>query len=186
MHGRVQAALRKANEETDPNDNRGAGSQGYTNYVKNLTPGQGDSAVTDKDAQKSAKASQAAQNEKKLRATRIDDEYVAEKEVKVKDTRRVVDAIRAYDRSKDASRDATYDTDKGEKEKGDIEKKYAKKEQIGNIADITQAFMVKKLKQKLVMLQHFIKTNGKIASEPIGIKSMGVRRWRNKIEPMLK
>ena len=53
---------------------------------------------------------------------------IAEKEVDVKDTRRTVDAIRAYDRSKDASRDATYDTDKGNKKKGDIEKKYAKKE----------------------------------------------------------
>ncbi|MEC9320635.1 MAG: hypothetical protein VX869_00470, partial [Chloroflexota bacterium] len=51
-----------------------------------------------------------------------------EKEVDVPDTRRTVDAIRAYYRSKDASRDATYDTDKGKKGKGDKEKKYAKKE----------------------------------------------------------
>ena len=56
------------------------------------------------------------------------DEYIPEKEVKVKDTRRVVDAIRAYDKSKDASRDATYDTDEGDKEKAAIEKKYAAKE----------------------------------------------------------
>jgi len=53
---------------------------------------------------------------------------IKEKEVKVKDTRRTVDAIRAYDRAKDASRDATYDTDKGNKKKGDKEKAYAKKE----------------------------------------------------------
>ena len=53
---------------------------------------------------------------------------LVEKEVKVKDTRRTVDAIRAYDKSKDASRDATYDTDEGDKEKADIEKKYAAKE----------------------------------------------------------
>ena len=53
---------------------------------------------------------------------------VEKKEVKVKDTRRTVDAIRAYDKSKDASRDADWDTEHGEKEKGDIEKKYAKKE----------------------------------------------------------
>ena len=53
---------------------------------------------------------------------------IAEKEVKVKDTKKVVDAIRAYDKSKDASRDATYDTDEGDKEKADIEKKYAAKE----------------------------------------------------------
>ena len=58
----------------------------------------------------------------------IGGELIAEKEVDVPDTRRTVDAIRAYDRSKDASRDATYDTDKGKKKKGDIEKKYAKKE----------------------------------------------------------
>ena len=50
------------------------------------------------------------------------------KEVNVPDTRRTVDAIRAYDRSKDASRDADYDTAHGKAKKGDIEKKYAKKE----------------------------------------------------------
>ena len=55
-------------------------------------------------------------------------EIISEKEVKVKDTRRTVDAIRAYDKSKDASRDADWDTEHGKKEKGDIEKKYAKKE----------------------------------------------------------
>merc|ERR1712072_311329 len=37
-------------------------------------------------------------------------EIISEKEVKVKDTRRTVDAIRAYDKSKDASRDADWDT----------------------------------------------------------------------------
>ena len=58
----------------------------------------------------------------------IGGELISEKEVDVKDTRRTVDAIRAYDRSKDASRDATYDTMHGKKKKGDIEKKYAKKE----------------------------------------------------------
>ena len=51
-----------------------------------------------------------------------------EKEVDVPDTRRTVDAIRAYDRSKDASRDADWDTTHGKKKKGDKEKKYAKKE----------------------------------------------------------
>ena len=50
------------------------------------------------------------------------------KEVDVPDTRRTVDAIRAYDRSKDASRDADWDTTHGKKKKGDKEKKYAKKE----------------------------------------------------------
>ncbi len=57
-----------------------------------------------------------------------DVEIISEKEVDVKDTRRTVDAIRAYDKSKDASRDADWDTEHGKKEKGDIEKKYAKKE----------------------------------------------------------
>ena len=55
-------------------------------------------------------------------------QIISEKEVDVKDTRRTVDAIRAYDKSKDASRDATYDTDKGKKKKGDKEKAYAAKE----------------------------------------------------------
>ena len=53
---------------------------------------------------------------------------IAEKEVKVKDTKKVVDAIRAYDKSKDASRDATDDSDKGDKEGAAVEKKYAAKE----------------------------------------------------------
>jgi len=53
---------------------------------------------------------------------------LAEKEVNVKDTKKVVDAIRAYDKSKDASRDATDDSDKGDKEGADVEKKYAAKE----------------------------------------------------------
>ena len=53
---------------------------------------------------------------------------LAEKEVNVKDTKKVVDAIRAYDKSKDASRDATDDSDKGDKEGAAVEKKYAAKE----------------------------------------------------------
>ena len=55
-------------------------------------------------------------------------EIISEKEVDVKDTRRTVDAIRAYDKSKDASRDATYDSDEGKKGKAKEEKAYAKKE----------------------------------------------------------
>ena len=53
---------------------------------------------------------------------------IVEKEVKVKDTEKVVDAIRAYDKSKDASRDATADSDEGKKGKAAKEKKYAAKE----------------------------------------------------------
>ena len=49
-------------------------------------------------------------------------------EMEAKDSRRTVDAIRAYDKSKDASRDADWDTEHGKKGKGDKEKKYAKKE----------------------------------------------------------
>ena len=44
------------------------------------------------------------------------------------DSRRTDDAIDAYDKSKDASRDADWDTTHGKKKKGDKEKKYAKKE----------------------------------------------------------
>ena len=51
-----------------------------------------------------------------------------EVEIDEKDSRRTVDAIRAYDKSKDASRDADWDTEHGKKGKGDKEKKYAKKE----------------------------------------------------------
>ncbi len=58
----------------------------------------------------------------------LEGDVISEKEVKVKDTKKVVDAIRAYDKSKDASKDADWDTEHGEKEKGDKEKKYAKKE----------------------------------------------------------
>ena len=61
-------------------------------------------------------------------ADHMKEEELLEKEVDVKDTRRTVDAIRAYDKAKDASRDATYDTDKGNKKKGDKEKAYAAKE----------------------------------------------------------
>ena len=54
-------------------------------------------------------------------------EYV-EAELQEKDSRRTDDAIDAYDKSKDASRDADWDTEHGKKKKGDKEKKYAKKE----------------------------------------------------------
>jgi len=53
---------------------------------------------------------------------------VSEEELLEKDSRRTVDAIRAYDRSKDASRDATSDSDKGKKGKAAKERKYAAKE----------------------------------------------------------
>ena len=58
----------------------------------------------------------------------LEGDVISEKEVKVKDTRRVIDAIRAYDKSKDASRDATADSDEGKKGKAAKERKYAAKE----------------------------------------------------------
>ena len=60
--------------------------------------------------------------------TELEGEVISEKEVKVKDTRRVIDAIRAYDKSKDASRDATADSDEGKTGKAAKERKYAAKE----------------------------------------------------------
>ena len=58
----------------------------------------------------------------------LEGEVISEKEVKVKDTKKVIDAIRAYDKSKDASRDATADSDEGKTGKAKKEKAYAKKE----------------------------------------------------------
>ena len=55
-------------------------------------------------------------------------EIISEKEVKVKDTRRVDDAIDAYEKSKDASRAATADSEEGHPEKAATERKYAAKE----------------------------------------------------------
>ncbi len=60
--------------------------------------------------------------------TELEGEVISEKEVKVKDTKKVIDAIRAYDKSKDASKDATADSDEGHPEKAAKERKYAKKE----------------------------------------------------------
>ncbi len=79
-------------------------------------------------AMASNKATDLDAEQKEKENTVATEEVISEKEVKVKDTRRVVDAIRAYDRAKDASRDATADTDEGKKKKGDKEKAYAKKE----------------------------------------------------------
>ena len=70
-HPSVQKALRRANEETDPNDDRGVGSQAYTDYIRNLTPGE--TAVTDKEAEKASSASKQASAEKKRQVTKIDD-----------------------------------------------------------------------------------------------------------------
>ena len=66
-HPKVQSALRKANEE----DDRGVGSKGYTEYVRNLTPGE--TAVKDPEAAKASSASKQASAEKKRQVTKIDD-----------------------------------------------------------------------------------------------------------------
>ena len=76
-----------------------------------------------------AKKQNLRDRDNEAQATRSKTRPTAEKkEVDGPDTRRTVDAIRAYDRSKDASRDADWDTTHGKKKKGDKEKKYAKKE----------------------------------------------------------
>ena len=85
-------------------------------------------SVAKKEIKDLQKAGKTLKGKNVAKADALLDEYIPEKEVKVKDTRRTVDAIRAYDKSKDASRDATYDTDEGDKEKAAIEKKYAAKE----------------------------------------------------------
>ena len=64
---KVADALRKANEE----DDRGVGSQAYTDYIRNLTPGE--SAVTDKESKEASSESKQASAEKKRQVTRIDD-----------------------------------------------------------------------------------------------------------------
>ena len=85
-------------------------------------------SVAKKEIKDLQKAGKTLKGKNVAKADALLDEYIPEKEVKVKDTRRTVDAIRAYDKSKDASRDADWDTEHGKKEKGDIEKKYAAKE----------------------------------------------------------
>jgi len=73
-HPAVQKALRRANESKETiSGERDVGSQAYTDYIKNLTPGEGDIAVTDKDAQKASVQTVRATVEKKRQVTRIDD-----------------------------------------------------------------------------------------------------------------
>jgi len=59
-------------KETETGE-RDVGSQAYTDYIKSLTPGEGDVAVTDKDAQKASVQTAKAAAEKKRQITRIDD-----------------------------------------------------------------------------------------------------------------
>ena len=86
-------------------------------------------AIASKRSKGKGKKQDDLDRDDEAQATRSKKRPTAESvEITEKDSRRTVDAIRAYYRSKDASRDATSDTDKGKKAKGDKEKAYAKKE----------------------------------------------------------
>ena len=74
----VKAALQKYNEEDGYDEQsaagrgeRGVGSQAYTDYIRNLTPGE--TAVKDKESKESSSASKQVAAEKKRQITRIDD-----------------------------------------------------------------------------------------------------------------
>ena len=72
LYGKRTGKNRVQPESAAGRGERDVGSQEYTDYVKDLTPGQGRNI----DAiSASIKASHQAKNEKKLRTTRIDDEY---------------------------------------------------------------------------------------------------------------
>ena len=57
--------------ESVEHDDRGVGSQAYTDYIRNLTPGE--TAVKDKESKESSSASKQASAEKKRQVTKIDD-----------------------------------------------------------------------------------------------------------------
>ena len=57
--------------ESVEHDDRGVGSQAYTDYIRNLTPGE--TAVKDKESKESSSASKQAAAEKKRQITKIDD-----------------------------------------------------------------------------------------------------------------
>ena len=57
--------------ESVEHDDRGVGSQAYTDYIRNLTPGE--TAVKDPEAEKASSASKQAAAEKKRQITKIDD-----------------------------------------------------------------------------------------------------------------
>jgi hypothetical protein len=138
-HPKVQKALRKANEEDQMEgewaDEKRKERESSARLLK-----------IHQEREKRYQAQQAKQKQTREQAVdvlnaiqfgkpfKIVDEQeipsaeLREKEVDVPDTRRTVDAIRAYDRSKDASRDADWDTVHGKIKQGKKEKKYAKKE----------------------------------------------------------
>ena len=136
-HAKVKAALRKANEEPE------------SEWAKSKRIDREVSAKlikTHDEREKRYQAQQAKQKQTREQAVDVinaiqfgkpfkvvDEQEISsaelrEKEVNVKDTRRTDDAIDAYDKSKDASRDADWDTVHGKIKQGKKEKKYAKKE----------------------------------------------------------
>ena len=136
-HAKVQKALRKANEEPE------------SEWAKSKRIDREVSAKlikTHDEREKRYQTQQAKQKQTREQAvdvinsiqfgkpfTVVDENEIPsaelrEKEVDVKDTRRTDDAIDAYDKSKDASRDADWDTVHGKIKQGKKEKKYAKKE----------------------------------------------------------
>ena len=135
-HAKVQKALRKANEEPE------------SEWAKSKRIDREVSAKlikTHDEREKRYQAQQAKQKQTREQAVDVinaiqfgkpfkivDEQEIPSAELREKeigeDDRRTDDAIDAYDKSKDASRDADWDTEHGKKGKGDKEKKYAKKE----------------------------------------------------------
>ena len=135
-HAKVQKALRKANEEPE------------SEWAKSKRIDREVSAKlikTHDEREKRYQAQQAKQKQTREQAVDVinaiqfgkpfkvvDEQEITNADLREKeigeDDRRTVDAIRAYDKSKDASRDADWDTVHGKIKQGKKEKKYAKKE----------------------------------------------------------
>ena len=137
-HAKVQKALRKANEEPE------------SEWAKSKRIDREVSAKlikTHDEREKRYQAQQAKQKQTREQAVDVinaiqfgkpfkivDEQEIPSAELREKevtengDDRRTVDSIRAYDKSKDASRDADWDTVHGKIKQGKKEKKYAKKE----------------------------------------------------------
>ena len=150
-HPKVQKALRKANEEDQMKEGEWADEKRKEKESSDRLLKIHQEREKRYQAQQAAKKQAVAAKSESAARTReqavdvinaiqfgkpfrvVDEQEIAsaelrEKEVDVPDTRRTVDAIRAYDRSKDASRDADWDTVHGKIKQGKKEKKYAKKE----------------------------------------------------------
>ena len=135
-HAKVQRALRKANEEPE------------SEWAKSKRIDREVSAKlikTHDEREKRYQAQQAKQKQTREQAVDVinaiqfgkpfkvvDEQEISNADLREKeigeDDRRTDDAIDAYDKSKDASRDADWDTVHGKIKQGKKEKKYAKKE----------------------------------------------------------